>query len=57
MDSEIDEIEELAGPELMQSLEREMEREAEAVRKITLFDKFIEASRSGDNWKRAESRI
>ena len=57
MDSETDEIEELAGPELMQSLKCEMECEAEAVWKITLFDKVIEASCSGDNWKRVESCI
>ncbi|KAH9018413.1 hypothetical protein EDB85DRAFT_1897164 [Lactarius pseudohatsudake] len=53
-DSGTDGIEELAGPELTQSLEREMEREADAVREMTLFDKI---THSGDNWKRAESRI
>ncbi|KAH9160204.1 hypothetical protein EDB89DRAFT_1915068 [Lactarius sanguifluus] len=49
-----DGIEELAGPDLTQSLERKMEREAEAVRQMTLFDKI---THSEDNWKRAESRI
>jgi len=57
MDSETDEIEELAGSELMQCLKPEMECKAEAVQKITLFDKVIEASHSRDNWKRAESWI
>ncbi|KAH8981759.1 hypothetical protein EDB86DRAFT_2834721 [Lactarius hatsudake] len=52
--SRTDGIEELAGPELTQSLEREMEREADAVRQMTLFDKI---THSGDNWKRAESHI
>lgn len=56
-DSGIDEIEELAGPELMQSLEHEMEREADAIREIPLFDKFTATVHSADNWKRAESRI
>ncbi|KAH9037972.1 hypothetical protein EDB83DRAFT_2524536 [Lactarius deliciosus] len=49
-----DTIKELAGPELTQSLEREMEREAETVREMTLFDKI---TRSGDDWKSAESHI
>ncbi|KAH9170492.1 hypothetical protein EDB89DRAFT_2071879 [Lactarius sanguifluus] len=53
-DSGTDGIEELAGLELTQSLEREMEREAEAVWQMTLFDKIMH---SEDNWKRAESHI
>jgi hypothetical protein len=50
-DSETDEIEELAGPALMQSLEHEMEREETVIR---LFDKI---THSMDGWKRAESHI
>jgi hypothetical protein len=56
-ESASDEIEELTGPELMQSLEQEMEREADAVQEITLFDKIMEIPHSWDVWKRAESRI
>lgn len=56
-ESETDEVEELTGPELMQSLEREMEREADAIWEITLFDKITEISHSRDDWKRAESHI
>jgi hypothetical protein len=41
----------------MQSLECEMEREANAIQEITLFDNITDIPHSGDDWKRAESRI
>jgi hypothetical protein len=53
-DSETDEIEELAGPALMQSLEHKMEHEERAIQELALFDKI---THSVDSWKRAESHI
>jgi hypothetical protein len=42
MDSKTDELEELTGLELMQSLKCEMECEADAVQEITLFNNITE---------------
>ncbi|KAF8258986.1 hypothetical protein EI94DRAFT_1707483 [Lactarius quietus] len=52
--SESDAIEELTGPELLQSLEHEIEREDREIQELNVFNKI---TCFGNNWKNAECHI